>query len=107
MHTGWEGERKRGREGECEEGSERRWNRGRDGKKMEYRKQLAIDGGNYSKPTYMHAKTGTCKCQHTRTHARTHAHTCGCMNTHTYTHTILVFRIHQGQKDIKYNSMNK
>ena len=43
MHTGWEGERKRGGDAESEEGRERRWNRGRDGKKMEYRKQLAND----------------------------------------------------------------
>ena len=83
MHTGLEGERKRGREGECEEGSERRWNRGRDGKKMEYRKQLAIDRANYSIPTYMHAQTGTCKCQHTCTHARPHV----SMHEHTHIHT--------------------
>ena len=54
MHTGREGERKGGREGESEEGRERRWNRGRDGGRDGRRKQLANDGGNYKKSTYIY-----------------------------------------------------
>ena len=57
MHTGREGERKGGRVGESKEGRERRWNRGRDEGRDGRRKQLANDGGNYKRPTYMHAQT--------------------------------------------------